>query len=62
MKINLNRISTNFEQNTCHGVMSLDGQEIAKTLELPFKQNEHSISSIPTGIYTCRRIESPKFG
>ena len=34
----------------------------ALTLELPWKNNEPFVSCIPSGIYTCNRIKSPKFG
>lgn len=33
-----------------------------KTLELPDRGNKPQISCIPAGTYTCRRINSPKFG
>lgn len=33
-----------------------------KTLELPLKNNTPQISCIPKGTYTCRRVNSPKFG
>ena len=32
------------------------------TLELEWKQNQSNESCIPDGDYTCRRINSPKFG
>lgn len=32
------------------------------TLELPWKNNQPQVSCIPAGTYTCRRINSPKFG
>ncbi|KKL64542.1 hypothetical protein LCGC14_2163970 [marine sediment metagenome] len=34
----------------------------ALTLELPWKDNKPFVSCIPSGIYTCERIKSPKFG
>ncbi|MBP5202286.1 hypothetical protein J6Z39_09120 [bacterium] len=33
-----------------------------RTLELPWKNNQPQVSCIPAGTYTCRRINSPKFG
>lgn len=33
-----------------------------KTLELPWLNNEPQISCIPKGTYTCRRLNSVKFG
>lgn len=32
------------------------------TLELPWKDNQHDISCIPTGTYECHMTHSPKFG
>lgn len=33
-----------------------------KTLELPWRNNEVNVSCIPTGEYTCKITNSPKFG
>ncbi len=33
-----------------------------KTLELPWKENKSQVSCIPTGTYTCKITNSPKFG
>ncbi len=33
-----------------------------KTLELPWKENKTQVSCIPTGSYTCKITNSPKFG
>ncbi len=32
------------------------------TLELPWRENERRVSSIPAGVYVCKRVDSPKFG
>lgn len=32
------------------------------TLELPWKQNQVNVSCIPSGIYHCKRTDSPRFG
>ena len=32
------------------------------TLERPDKNNAPDISCIPVGVYTCKRVNSPKFG
>lgn len=32
------------------------------TLELPWLDNAQRVSSIPTGTYVCKRVQSPKFG
>ncbi len=34
----------------------------AVTLELPWKDNAKRVSSIPQGVYVCKRVQSPKFG
>jgi hypothetical protein len=39
-----------------------NGIEIAKTLELPWRNNERNISRIPGGIYPVIKHISPKFG
>lgn len=33
-----------------------------KSLELPWLDNERSVSCIPAGIYGCERIQHPKYG
>lgn len=41
----------------------MDGMlPFAVTLERPWLNNQKSISCIPAGFYTCRRVASPKFG
>ena len=32
------------------------------TLELPWRENEQRVSSIPAGVYVCNRVQSPRFG
>lgn len=34
----------------------------ALTLERPWRDNRRGISCIPAGVYTCKKITSPKFG
>lgn len=42
------------------GVLFLDGIPTFTTLELPWLNNQHNISSVPLGTYTCtRRAASP---
>ena len=43
------------------GDLSIDGFK-CKTLELKYRDNQKNISSIPKGIYTCKRRFSIKFG
>jgi len=41
------------------GDFSDDGQFICRTLELPWKDNQHDISCIPNGTYVCKRVPIP---
>lgn len=43
------------------GTLILDGKEIAKTLENPWKNNEVDISCIPAGKYKCTIDNTGKF-
>ncbi len=43
------------------GILSMLGFS-AYTIELPWRDNQRSISCIPVGRYPCRRVVSPKFG
>jgi hypothetical protein len=46
-----------------HGRNPLDpGEAFAVTAELPWLDNEPNKSCIPTGLYICQRVLSPKFG
>jgi len=44
------------------GVLRQGQIPFALTLERPWQDNAPSISCIPAGRYTCRRVHSPKFG
>ena len=44
------------------GVLTLDGAIVCLTLERPDLDNRQNVSCIPTGVYVCRRNDSPKFG
>jgi len=44
------------------GVLLDDGVPFCLTLERLWRNNECGKSCIPTGIYICKRIQSPKFG
>ena len=54
----INRI---YQQDCTVGVMNIDKFRCF-TLELPQKGNQKSISCIPEGAYTCRKITSPSLG
>lgn len=45
-----------------YGVLSRDGVPFAVTLERPWLDNAPRQSCIPAGVYTCKRVQSPKFG
>jgi hypothetical protein len=52
-----------YADNATFGVfINDDGMPFAVTAELTWLNNEVGVSCIPTGIYTCRRIISPRFG
>ena len=44
------------------GVLVFENIPFALTLEREWLDNKRNISCIPSGEYTCRRINSPKFG
>ena len=44
-----------------NGVLSLNGKEICKTIELPWRNNQKRISCIPEGKYKIRKRFSAKF-
>lgn len=44
-----------------NGILSFNGKEICKTIELPWKANQRNISCIPKGIYKVRKRFSAKF-
>lgn len=53
---------TDFLNSKCTiGTLTLDGVEICKTLELPYRENKVRISCIPSGEYICKRYRSPRF-
>lgn len=62
MNLFIQRLTKNREIPT-FGVLLQENQiPFALTLERPWKDNQRSISCIPTGAYICKRIISPKFG
>jgi hypothetical protein len=44
------------------GILSINGKPIFTTLELPWKDNQQSISCIPEGEYVCSPHYSKRFG
>ena len=49
-------------QDGTFGVMLDDNLPFAVTLEREWADNRKNISCIPNGNYTCRRVDSPRFG
>lgn len=56
----LNRFQQDQKQTL--GELLFNGQEVAKTLELAWNDNNNRISCIPTGIYKAVRRKSAKYG
>lgn len=44
------------------GVLTMDGEYKAMTLEPEDRQNQQNVSCIPAGRYVCQRVASPRFG
>jgi hypothetical protein len=44
------------------GVLRDGAIPFAVTMEPPWSNNEQRVSCIPPGLYTCKRVVSPKFG
>ena len=44
-----------------NGTLYFNGQEICKTIELPWNENQRRISCIPEGIYRIKKRYSSKF-
>ena len=44
-----------------NGVLSVNGKEICKTIELPWRNNKARVSCIPEGKYKIRKRYSAKF-
>lgn len=44
------------------GSLLIEGHVFCVSLEPPDKDNQKNISNIPPGKYTCKRVNSPKYG
>ncbi len=44
-----------------NGTLYFNGQEICKTIELPWKENQRRTSCIPEGVYRIKKRYSSKF-
>lgn len=60
MKMDIIRIEES-EAGT-FGVLVVDGSAFCVTLERPWLDNRQGVSSIPPGVYICRRVQSPSQG
>ena len=45
-----------------NGTLEINGQQICKSIELPWRNNKRSVSCIPEGRYTLKLIQSRMFG
>ena len=59
-KVEILRVHQNDKCTT--GFVIVNDKPFCFSLELPYRNNEHSISCIPEGVYQCVLKNSPKFG
>jgi len=59
MQLTLIRI---YGHSGTNGYLIADKKVIAKTIELPWRQNQRSVSCIPEGTYSLGKRQSPRFG
>ena len=60
MLVELLRLEKNNKQT--FGVLKIDGEVFCVTLERPWLHNIEYISCIYSGMYTCKRVDSPNHG
>lgn len=53
---------TKYEDKQTIGVMHYNGEEVCKTLELAWVNNNTRVSCVPLGRYKVVRRQSPKYG
>ena len=51
-----------YTEDGTFGVLLDEGTPFCLTLEREWKENKRGESCIPTGLYLCQRVKSPKFG
>lgn len=61
LQVRLNRLSANPNEGT-FGALIVGGSPVCLTLEPYHRGNAKNISSIPSGQYICKRVESPTYG
>lgn len=59
---NLRLVRHTFTENSTIGNLYVNGEQFCHTLELPYRNNENNISSIPLGTYKVIRWNTEKFG
>lgn len=62
MSVSLKLIRVDKAKSCTRGVLLLNGRYLCVTLERPWQNNATNVSCIPVGAYTCKRVQSPKFG
>jgi hypothetical protein len=55
-------IQRTYYPNGSNGVLSIDGETVCKTIELPWQNNARQISCIPEGRYRLLKRTSAKYG
>ena len=55
-------ITRRYGETETLGWLKIDGDYFCRTLELPWKDNQHQISCIPEGVYQCRIRPSKDYG
>jgi len=61
MQLTIKRIA-HTDEGTFGVLIGTYGTPFALTIERPWLNNRSGESCIPTGTYTCRRVQSPHFG
>jgi len=61
MQLTIKRIA-HTDEGTFGVLIDTYGTPFALTIERPWLNNRSGESCIPTGTYTCRRVQSPHFG
>lgn len=60
--VNLRLVRVGEADGATFGVLLINGKPEFVTLEEPWKENQRSISCIPTGAYKVKPVKSPRFG
>jgi len=60
VNLTLRRVSST--KDATYGVLLREGIPFLVTVERPWLDNAPRQSCIPTGVYACKRVQSPRFG